>query len=148
MPLRLISISNIRRLQLTPSSALRCSQLASDANITLSELTRYNPWVGSDCDTGLFKGLGVSDQRAVCIGVNAADARPSTAITPTRTATATKTSAVPTSSKPIAPPAQTQAGIPASCRTYYVAKAGDSCWVISNSYGITLDQFYAWNPAG
>lgn len=135
--------------QLTPSSALSCMKIASDANITLSEFTRYNPWVGSDCNAGLFKGLGTSDQRSICIGTNAKDERPgSGAITPTLTATPTKSFAISTSNKPVAPPAQTQAGIPASCRAYYVAKRGDGCWAISNQYGITLEQFYLWNPAG
>jgi LysM repeat protein len=97
-------------------------------------------------------GLDTSDQRAVCVGVNATDVRATTgttgAITPTGIATPTRTSAGPTSSKPVAPPAQTQAGIAASCRAYHVAMRGDGCWAISNQNGITLDEFYAWNPAG
>ncbi|RYP47220.1 hypothetical protein DL768_006696 [Monosporascus sp. mg162] len=63
-----------------------CAKVADDANISLSDLTSWNPWVGSDCDTGLFKGLADAEERAVCIGVN------STGILSTTTFTGTKTS--------------------------------------------------------
>jgi len=41
---------------------------------------------------------------------------------------------------------QTQIGIPAGCSKYHKAVKGDTCYDIANTYGITLDQFYAWNP--
>lgn len=28
-----------------------------------------------------------------------------------------------------------------------MVESGDGCWAISNDVGISLDDFYAWNPA-
>jgi hypothetical protein len=123
-----------------------CADVAADANIKTSDLTTWNPWVGSNCDKGLFAGLTGTQERAVCIGVNTTSTSSSTRATstPTRT-TSTSTRASTTSS---GPPAATQTGIVANCTKYYVAVKGDGCWAIANANGITLDQFYAWNPAG
>jgi LysM repeat protein len=33
------------------------------------------------------------------------------------------------------------------CETFYLVVAGDGCWAIANQNDITLDDFYAWNPA-
>lgn len=30
---------------------------------------------------------------------------------------------------------------------YHKVLSGDNCWAIANQYGISLDQFYSWNPA-
>jgi hypothetical protein len=30
---------------------------------------------------------------------------------------------------------------------YHKVVPGDNCWAIANQYGISLDQFYLWNPA-
>jgi hypothetical protein len=82
--------------------------------------------------------LARNNQRAVCIGVNATDVRATTgttgAITPTGIATPTRTSAGPTSSKPVAPPAQTLPSVPARCRAYYVAMRGDGGWANTESH--------------
>jgi hypothetical protein len=34
-----------------------------------------------------------------------------------------------------------------TCKVFYYVVADDGCWAIANSYGILLDDFYAWNPA-
>ncbi|KAF8846702.1 hypothetical protein BDZ45DRAFT_608551 [Acephala macrosclerotiorum] len=41
----------------------------------------------------------------------------------------------------------TQIGIVSSCTDYYVTKSGDSCASIEAAYGISIAEFYAWNPA-
>jgi hypothetical protein len=33
------------------------------------------------------------------------------------------------------------------CTKFYKIASGDGCWQIANDNGITLDNFYAWNPA-
>lgn len=33
------------------------------------------------------------------------------------------------------------------CTKFYLVVAGDGCWVIADANSITLDDFYAWNPA-
>lgn len=70
---------------------VNCASVAEDASIKLSQLTTWNSWLGSACDTALFANLDENDFRAVCIGVNStahtatATNPPSTASTPTGT---------------------------------------------------------------
>jgi hypothetical protein len=33
------------------------------------------------------------------------------------------------------------------CTKFYKIASGDGCWQIANNNGISLDSFYAWNPA-
>src|SRR5687768_11383376 len=33
-----------------------------------------------------------------------------------------------------------------NCNAYHTVVDGDGCWSISQDYGITVDQFYEWNP--
>lgn len=33
------------------------------------------------------------------------------------------------------------------CTEYHIAVSGDGCWDIATAYGISLTQFYDWNPA-
>lgn len=40
-----------------------------------------------------------------------------------------------------------QTGITSSCDKFYFVKQGDSCYDIAQNNSITLDNFYAWNPA-
>jgi LysM repeat protein len=111
-----------------------CDDIAEDAGISVDDLTSWNPWVGSDCDTGLYTGLNDTDIRAVCIENNG------TSATGTTTASPSATSATATG--------PTQTGIVSGCTTYYTAVSGDGCSAIATDAGITLDEFYAWNPAG
>ncbi|KAK4164085.1 hypothetical protein QBC43DRAFT_211865 [Cladorrhinum sp. PSN259] len=137
-----------------------CAQVAEDAKISLSNLITWNPWVGTNCDKGLFSGLTGTQDRAVCIGVNSTATTPvATGTTATRTlgptssagpsgTSSTRTTAASSATTTASgPPAPTQTGIVSSCNKYYVTKAGDGCWAIANQFGITVDQFYAWNPA-
>ncbi|OCK97304.1 carbohydrate-binding module family 50 protein, partial [Cenococcum geophilum 1.58] len=41
----------------------------------------------------------------------------------------------------------TAPGIAANCNNYVVIQEGNSCEVVTNQAGITLDEFYAWNPS-
>lgn len=100
----------------------------------------WNPWVGSDCDTGVYVNLGATDTRAVCIGVN------STA--PTATASGVSSTSVTLTNSGTTSMGPTQTGIVAGCTQYYTVQAGDSCAAIDAQFSITFDQFYAWNPAG
>lgn len=44
-------------------------------------------------------------------------------------------------------PSPVQTGMADDCNDFYLVQAGDGCWAIANDEGITLDDFYAWNPA-
>ncbi|KAF6785552.1 LysM domain-containing protein [Colletotrichum sojae] len=72
----------------------------------------------------------------VCVGLAAADAPRPTA--------ATTTMAVPSTG---ATPSPTQEGMVAGCAEFYLVQSGDGCWAISDAQGISLDEFYMWNPA-
>jgi LysM repeat protein len=47
----------------------------------------------------------------------------------------------------LAPPSPTQAGIASNCNKYYLVQSGDGCYNIAAANGITLANFYSWNPA-
>ena len=44
-------------------------------------------------------------------------------------------------------PGPTQTGQPSDCNAWYVAQKGDDCSIAAAAGGITLDEFYVWNPA-
>lgn len=115
--------------RLTRLPVYDCSDIASDSHITVEQLTAWNPWIGPDCDTGIYANLGDTDFRAVCIGVNSTATNPS-----------------PTTSS-VVTPSPVQSGIAKDCNTFYKVKSGDGCYDIAKSYGISLDVFYSYNPA-
>lgn len=121
-----------------------CAQVAEDARISVADLAAWNPWIGSNCDAGLFAGLWGTQERAVCIGVGPAGATPvpsrATTFSTITTATATRNTATSLTTTAAAP---TQTGIVAACTRYYVAQLGDGCWAIAQQFGITLEQFLA-----
>ncbi|KAF2495511.1 hypothetical protein BU16DRAFT_618299 [Lophium mytilinum] len=47
-----------------------CSDIAADYNVTVNDLESWNPWIGSDCDEGIYQGTNVTDFNVVCVGVN------------------------------------------------------------------------------
>ncbi|EAW16202.1 putative LysM domain protein [Aspergillus fischeri NRRL 181] len=71
----------------------------------------------------------------VCIGVAGS--------TTTTTAAPTSTTATTTAN----PHSPQQTGIAANCNKYYFVETGDGCSNIASTYGITLANFYSWNPA-
>ncbi|KAI9643282.1 hypothetical protein NHQ30_007899 [Ciborinia camelliae] len=101
-----------------------CSVIATDAGITLDQFYAWNPAVGTSCEY-----LDLGDY--VCIDITGV------AVTPAPTAT----------SNDITTPTPYQTGIASTCDSFYLVASGDSCSVIATNAGITLDQFYAWNPA-
>jgi LysM repeat protein len=115
--------------------------MARDFSITVSQLTTLNTWLGSNCDTALYANLDYEGTRAICIGVNAsaptgtASAPPSTILTQTGTKTAASMGPTPT-------------GIISRCQQFYTVQSGDSCYKIATTFGITVAEFYQWNPSG
>ncbi|KAL1862577.1 hypothetical protein Daus18300_008537 [Diaporthe australafricana] len=45
------------------------------------------------------------------------------------------------------PPAATHSGQPADCDGWHVVSSIDSCQSVADNAGISLEDFYAWNPA-
>lgn len=44
-----------------------CSMAPDLFGITVAELTRLNPWIGSNCDTGVWSKLTPDGYEQVCI---------------------------------------------------------------------------------
>lgn len=47
----------------------------------------------------------------------------------------------------ITTPTPYQPGMASNCDQFHLVSSGDQCGLIASQYGITLSQFYAWNPA-
>ncbi|RMZ82760.1 hypothetical protein DV738_g1688, partial [Chaetothyriales sp. CBS 135597] len=102
-----------------------CTDMATNAGITLEQFLAWNPAVSSDCLTNYWLG------EAYCVGVASS--------TPTTTTSVESTS--PT------PPGPTMSGSPADCNQWAVVEEGVTCTDMATNAGITLEQFLAWNPA-
>lgn len=120
-----------------------CEDIESDYSVTASQLTTWNTWLGSDCETNLYANLLVTETRPVCVGVNASEpigsAAPGPSKKPSQTVSASGTKTVSIGS--------TASGEVAGCKQFYTVKSGDSCTNIETTYGISFTQFYAWNPS-
>ncbi|RAL14683.1 putative LysM domain protein [Aspergillus homomorphus CBS 101889] len=106
----------------------------SYGNFTLDQFYDWNPAVKTDC-SGLQPGY------YVCVGVAGAG----TPATTTTSIAATTTTASSTTSTGSYQPQQT--GIASNCASYYFVESGDTCAKIATAKGISLSDFYAWNPA-
>ncbi|KAL4961050.1 putative LysM domain protein [Aspergillus stella-maris] len=100
-------------------------------SFTLEQFYAWNPAVKNDC-SGLQAGY------YICVGVSGS-------ITTTKTTLTTTTSAPPSTTT--APHSPQQSGIAEHCNDYYFVVSGDTCIAIASGNGISLADFYAWNPA-
>ncbi|GKT62699.1 lysM domain-containing protein [Colletotrichum tofieldiae] len=104
-----------------------CAVIASSNGVALADFYKWNPAVGNTC-ASLWLDV------YVCIGVVGS--------TPTTTV-ATTTRA----GNGVATPTPIQAGMTTRCKTFHLVVGGDTCYDIAAKAGITLNNFYAWNPA-
>lgn len=106
-----------------------CADVAKEFGLTLAEFITLNTNVDTSCN-------GFWVDYAYCVdGVAVAN-----------TAT-TSPAASTTSATSVTTPTPTQTGMASGCKTFYEAVTNDSCYDIAQKYGITLDEFYAWNTA-
>lgn len=76
----------------------------------------------------------------VCVGVGAGSV--------TTTATATRASSTSTTmTATMTGPTPQQTGIISTCHDYHLVESGDGCASIASDSGISLSDFYEWNPA-
>jgi LysM repeat protein len=111
-----------------------CQDILDTYVLTIKQFYAYNPAVGSDCSN-----LWAEYQYCVRTPDYIDEVNP-----PVTTGTHSISTSTPTKPSPTAP---TQSGEPDNCNKWYTAQDGDSCSSVANAYFITLDQFYAWNPA-
>lgn len=115
-----------------------CYNIAAAQSITLDQLYAWNPAVGTSCQ-------GLWPQTYICVGTIGFTPAPSTTPVPSSTIKPTSAKATPTNG--IATPTPVQAGLISTCNKFYLVKDNDNCYDIAQTYKISLDQFYAWNPA-
>ncbi|PWY73001.1 hypothetical protein BO70DRAFT_413661 [Aspergillus heteromorphus CBS 117.55] len=113
-----------------------CSTIAADAGISLADFYAWNPAVGDTC-----ADLWADDY--VCIDVIGFVASTTAAVTTTIAISSTTTSA----GDGITTPSPIQTGMSSTCDKFYLVESGDSCSTIASDAGISLADFYAWNPA-
>ncbi|KAI8949281.1 hypothetical protein F4801DRAFT_603353 [Xylaria longipes] len=125
--------------------------------MTIEDLVGLNPWIGSNCDAGIWSHLNCEDYVQLCVesgttGPSTTQAPPSST-TPSGTPTATAVGVSQTNTQ------SQQMNSRGAIREWALTVvhsglatlfawvvSGDACWDISNDYGITLDEFYRLNP--
>lgn len=115
-----------------------CYNIAAAQQITLDQLYVWNPVVGTSCES-------LWPQVYICVGIIGFTATPSPTPVPSSTIRPSSTKATPTNG--ITTPTPVQAGLISTCDEFYLVKDTDNCYNIAQTYQISLDQFYAWNPA-
>ena len=105
-----------------------CAAIASKYSISLSELYTWNPNVGSSCGS-LWLNV------YVCVSIIGVS--PSSVV---KTVTTTKPA------NGISTPTPIQPGMVNNCDAFHFVVQGDGCAAITSKYGISLSQFYTWNP--
>ncbi|CAK7212946.1 hypothetical protein SCUCBS95973_001632 [Sporothrix curviconia] len=154
---------------------ITCLTFASEWDLTLAQFEELNPNAtcptldseGPYCVIGTVAGDGASSASATTVGPQRSVATlsytlptgtvvvTSTDISfpPIPTTTSTTTSTTATSTTTIAAtsttvlPHPTQTGLTADCTIFHEVVKGDTCPSIETQFGITADEFFAWNPA-
>ncbi|OOQ86161.1 hypothetical protein PEBR_22597 [Penicillium brasilianum] len=119
-----------------------CADIAADAGISLTDFISWNPDVGSDC-SGLWLGY------YICIAAdsNSSSSSPTTSTTTTPTTTTATTTSISTSTgNGVTTPTPYESDITDDCDEFHLVVSGDTCADIVSDAGITLDDFYSWNP--
>ena len=104
-----------------------CRDIADAQGISLSDFYAWNPAAKSDC-SGLWASV------YVCVGIIGGP-----------TATTTSTATTPTNG--VSTPSPIQGGMATNCAKFYYVKENDGCRDVATAHGISLSDFYAWNPA-
>ncbi|ORY01575.1 hypothetical protein BCR34DRAFT_521866 [Clohesyomyces aquaticus] len=107
-----------------------CAAIASNNGISLTQFYSWNPAIGSDCKS-------LWPDYYVCVSIVGVNPSFTTSVKPTTTK----------AGNGIATPTPIQDGMYGSCKKFYKVVSGQGCWDIANANGITLDNFYQWNPA-
>lgn len=127
-PVRAGMIGNCNSFHLVVSGD-GCYDIAAAAGISLDDFYDWNPDVGTGTCASLWGGY------YVCVGI--ASSSTSTKTPPTTTQ----------AGNGVVTPTPVQTGIVQKCKSFHSVVAGDSCYDIAANAGISLDNFYSWNPA-
>lgn len=116
-------VSNCDKFHLVETGQT-CEVIAGLYGISQDELKAWNPNAGSSC-TGLW-----ADAYA-CVSIIGHESAPTTT----------------SPGNGIATPTPTQGSIVNNCDAFHFVEVGQTCEVIAGLYGITQDEFKAWNPS-
>ncbi|KAH6847621.1 hypothetical protein B0I37DRAFT_431340 [Chaetomium sp. MPI-CAGE-AT-0009] len=121
------------------------SIVASSSWLTMANLLAWNPALGADC-SGLYDGwwVCISVRPASNIDIGWTTTAGNVEI-PTITANYTPTTFSPVDASFTASP--TLEGLVSGCKSFYQAKAGDTCRAMVDGTLLTESDFFAWNPA-
>ncbi|KAK0710665.1 hypothetical protein B0H67DRAFT_601626 [Lasiosphaeris hirsuta] len=104
-----------------------CPGIATQYGIPLAQFYTWNPDVGATCNNLWL-------EEYVCVHTVGY-------VTPTSTTSTTTT----TTTGGIATPTPFQPGMNPNCKQFHKVVSGNTCATIASQYGITLNNFYAWN---
>ncbi|KAH8708480.1 hypothetical protein GQ44DRAFT_763437 [Phaeosphaeriaceae sp. PMI808] len=128
-------VSNCAKFKFV-EKGLGCSQVLSSSGITLEDFFKWNPSVGSDC-TGMWAEVNV------CVGVIGGSTPPKTSSTTKPVVTPSPTTSA---GNGVQTPQPTQPGMVSNCAKFKFVEKGLGCSQVLSSAGITLADFFKWNP--
>ncbi|KAH8646867.1 LysM domain protein [Xylariales sp. PMI_506] len=138
---------------------LTCAEVERTYGVSEADFESYNPTLtelGSGCTmiVGLYYcvqiNYGASTATTTSSSASTKSTTTSAATTPTTLITSTTTSTVATttsSGNGITTPTPIQPGMITSCDSFHYVVTTDTCYDLAMDNGISLDDFYEWNPA-
>ncbi|KAH6688815.1 LysM domain protein [Leptodontidium sp. MPI-SDFR-AT-0119] len=140
-----------------------CASIIATYGITLAQFILYNPIAGSTTSCTLLTGFDfcvqinygvttISTSTSTSTSTSSSTTSSSSSVLTTATTLSTSTTVASTTTTTstgngISTPTPYQVGITTSCGSFYLVVSGDQCGTIATAAGISLDSFYAWNPA-
>ncbi|KAJ4417419.1 hypothetical protein N0V82_006186 [Gnomoniopsis sp. IMI 355080] len=127
----------------TPSSSRNgntCGYKAWIYDVTIAQLITWNPSLKYNASTPNDCMLEAGYRYC-------ADGNSSSATAATTTTTTPSSSTSGSGSAGVVTPTPTQTGMVSTCSSFYFVQSGDTCYDIAADNGITLAEFYEWNPA-
>lgn len=122
-------------------AAFNCTMFRNRFNIAIDEVTTLNPWIGSDCDTGVWNGLSSDGYEQIYVERNSSPSSTSTG-TPTSTSASASISSTGSTPKVATPTSTPMPSEAANCTKWHTVADGDGCQAIADKYNISLSDFY------
>ncbi|KAL7621054.1 hypothetical protein AAE478_008366 [Parahypoxylon ruwenzoriense] len=120
-----------------------CETWASASDVTIAELMAWNPSLSAEnCVFQSGKSYCIQKDETSTTTSDSGSSTPAPT-PPTETAPSTTSTSTTSGAEP---PAPTQPGAITTCKVWHTVVSGDGCWAIAEEAGISLDDFYKWNP--
>lgn len=127
-----------------------CPDVMARHKITLSDLVFWNPWLSgaseSACSDSMYSNM-IAYRGIMCVGVNGTVIGRTDGPTTTSFSSMLPSSTQASSTSSAAPPAPTREGMISTCTELYTVTEGGSCAGVQSTFGISFNDFYAWNPS-